>query len=48
MIKEQADGQHIAVIGISETIQPPTESFERWMDGQLDTLTHALTTHHRT
>jgi zinc/manganese transport system substrate-binding protein len=48
MIKEQADSQDIAVIGISETIQPPTESFQRWMEDELDTLTDALRTHRRT
>jgi hypothetical protein len=48
MIKEQADGRDIAVIGISETIQPPIESFQRWMDDELDTLTHALSSHRRT
>jgi zinc/manganese transport system substrate-binding protein len=41
-IKEQAAEQDIPVIGVSETIQPPTDSFEQWMDGELDTLTNAL------
>lgn len=46
-IKQLAAHQGIAVIGVSETVEPPTDSFEKWMDGELDTLTHALTTHAR-
>jgi zinc/manganese transport system substrate-binding protein len=33
---------HIPVIGVSETIDPPGTTFERWMDGQLDRLATAL------
>jgi len=41
-IKEQAAQQNIPVIGVSETIQPPIDTFEEWMDGQLDSLINAL------
>ena len=41
-IKEQTAQQDIPVIGVSETIQPPMDSFEQWMDGELDTLTNGL------
>ena len=41
-IREQAAGQNIPSIGVSETIQPPIATFEEWMDGQLDSLTNAL------
>jgi zinc/manganese transport system substrate-binding protein len=41
-IKEEAAQQNIPVIGVSETIQPPTDTFEQWMDEELDTLTNAL------
>ena len=41
-IKEQAASQNIPVIGVTETIQPPTATFQEWMDGQLDALTNAL------
>jgi zinc/manganese transport system substrate-binding protein len=39
IVKEQAAEQNIPVIGVSETIQPPLDTFEQWMDGELDTLT---------
>jgi zinc/manganese transport system substrate-binding protein len=41
-LKEQAASQRIPVVGVSETIQPPTASFEAWMVVQLDALTTAL------
>jgi hypothetical protein len=30
------------VIGVSETIQPPIDTFEPWMTGQLSALANAL------
>lgn len=41
-LKEEAASQNIPVVGVSETIQPPTASFEEWMDGQLDSVINAL------
>jgi zinc/manganese transport system substrate-binding protein len=41
-LKQQAASRNIPVVGVSETIQPPTASFEEWMDGQLDSLINAL------
>ena len=42
-IKEQAAQKGIPATGVSETIQPPIASFEKWMDGELDNLINALT-----
>jgi zinc/manganese transport system substrate-binding protein len=41
-IREETTARNIPVVGISETIQPPIESFEAWMQGELDTLANAL------
>jgi len=41
-IKKLAADQGMAVIGITETIQPPDMSFEDWMNGQLIELQNAL------
>jgi zinc/manganese transport system substrate-binding protein len=41
-IRQQAGQRNIPVVGVSETIEPPTATFEEWMDAQLDLLTHAL------
>jgi zinc/manganese transport system substrate-binding protein len=41
-IKQQAEQKNIAEVAVSETIQPPTDTFEQWMDGELDALTNAL------
>jgi zinc/manganese transport system substrate-binding protein len=41
-IKQLAAEQNIPVIGVTETIQPPTATFQEWMDAQLDDLTNAL------
>jgi zinc/manganese transport system substrate-binding protein len=41
-IKEQAVSDNIPVVGLSETIQPPTATFQEWMNGQLDALIKAL------
>lgn len=37
-----AAAQHIPVVGLTETIQPPTLSFEDWQAGQLAALQQAL------
>ena len=41
-IRERVLAKKIPAIGVSETIQPPQATFERWMDGELDSLTKAL------
>jgi zinc/manganese transport system substrate-binding protein len=41
-LKEEAAQQGIAVIGVSETIQPPIATFEEWMDGQLNAVINGL------
>jgi zinc/manganese transport system substrate-binding protein len=41
-IREETTAKKIPVVGISETIQPPIESFEAWMQGELDALANAL------
>jgi len=41
-IKAQAAASGRAVVGVSETIEPPTSTFERWMDSELDALLGAL------
>lgn len=41
-IRNQALAKHIPAVAVSETIQPPTASFQKWMDGELDALTKAL------
>jgi zinc/manganese transport system substrate-binding protein len=41
-IRQQARQKNIPVVGVSETIEPPTATFEEWMNAQLDLLTHAL------
>jgi len=41
-IRQQAEQKNIPVVGVSETIQPASATFEGWMDAQLDLLTHAL------
>jgi zinc/manganese transport system substrate-binding protein len=41
-MKQQAAAQNIPVIGVSETIQPPIDTFEEWMSGELSTLVNAL------
>jgi zinc/manganese transport system substrate-binding protein len=41
-IRQQSGQKNIPVVGVSETIQPPTATFEVWMDAQLNLLTHAL------
>jgi zinc/manganese transport system substrate-binding protein len=43
-MKALAASQGIPVIGITETIQPPTLSFQDWMNGELIQLQDALTT----
>jgi zinc/manganese transport system substrate-binding protein len=41
-IRESAVRQNIGVIGVSETIQPPIDTFQEWMDGELSALANAL------
>ncbi|HSX00287.1 MAG TPA: zinc ABC transporter substrate-binding protein [Patescibacteria group bacterium] len=41
-IKKLATDQHIPIIGVTETIQPPNTSFQDWMDGQVSALKNAL------
>jgi zinc/manganese transport system substrate-binding protein len=41
-IRELAARNHIPVVGVTETIQPPGASFERWFAGELAALSQAL------
>ncbi len=41
-IRELAVRSHIPVVGVTETIQPPGMSFERWFGGELTALQQAL------
>jgi zinc/manganese transport system substrate-binding protein len=41
-LQHLAAQQHIAVVGVSETIQPPTMTFQDWQANQLALLQHAL------
>jgi zinc/manganese transport system substrate-binding protein len=41
-IRQAALGRHIPVVGISETMQPPSTTFERWMVDQLGRLSAAF------
>ncbi|MHB8538124.1 MAG: metal ABC transporter solute-binding protein, Zn/Mn family [Candidatus Dormibacteria bacterium] len=41
-LSQQAIELHIPVVGVSETMQPATATFEGWMDGQLDSLIDGL------
>jgi zinc/manganese transport system substrate-binding protein len=41
-IRELAARQHIPVVGVTETIQPPGASFQRWFAGELTALSRAL------
>lgn len=43
-IKQLANQQHIPTVGITETMQPPTASFETWMNAELSDLQDALNT----
>jgi zinc/manganese transport system substrate-binding protein len=43
-MRELAARAHIPVVGITETIQPPQESFQRWFGAELAALRHALAT----
>lgn len=42
-MRELAVRHHIPVVAVTETIQPPNESYQRWFAGQLAALGHALT-----
>ncbi|MGH8996854.1 MAG: metal ABC transporter solute-binding protein, Zn/Mn family [Acidimicrobiales bacterium] len=41
-LRRAATARHIAVVGISETMEPPTTTFERWMVTELDRVGAAL------
>jgi zinc/manganese transport system substrate-binding protein len=41
-VRKLADEHHIPVVGVSETIQPSGQSYERWFGGELSALDHAL------
>jgi zinc/manganese transport system substrate-binding protein len=41
-LKRQATNNGIAVVGVSETLQPVDATFQEWQDAQLLTLQHAL------
>jgi zinc/manganese transport system substrate-binding protein len=41
-IKAEAAQYQIPIIGVTETIQPPTATFQAWMQGELYSLTNAL------
>jgi len=41
-IRELAARNHIPVVGVTETVQPPGASFEQWFSGELTALRRAL------
>jgi zinc/manganese transport system substrate-binding protein len=41
-LKQAANAQHIPVVGISETMDPPNTTFEHWMVAELDRIRTAL------
>jgi hypothetical protein len=41
-MKALAAQEHIPVIGVTETIQPPDATFEEWMNAQIQSLQNAL------
>jgi len=41
-MKSVAATHNVTVVGITETIQPPTYTFQEWMGGELEALTNAL------
>ena len=41
-MKKIANEQLIPLIGVSETIQPPTQSFQDWMSSELTNLEDTL------
>jgi zinc/manganese transport system substrate-binding protein len=41
-LKQQANAQHIPVVGISETMAPPTTTFQAWQVAQLQSIQSAL------
>jgi zinc/manganese transport system substrate-binding protein len=44
-IRKQAAGQEIPVVGVSETLQPESATFQEWQVSQLLTLENALNAH---
>lgn len=41
-IKRQAEGRHIPTVAVTETLQPPTATFQAWQTVQLQVLQRAL------
>jgi zinc/manganese transport system substrate-binding protein len=41
-VRGMAASQHVPVVGVTETIQPPGESFEQWFGAELAALARAL------
>jgi zinc/manganese transport system substrate-binding protein len=41
-IRDLALRNHVPVVGVTETIQPPGASFERWFSSELTALRRAL------
>ena len=41
-IRGIAAGHHVPIVGVTETIQPPGQSFERWFSAELTALARAL------
>jgi zinc/manganese transport system substrate-binding protein len=41
-VRDLAARHHVPVVGVTETIQPPRESFERWFGAELAALARAL------
>jgi zinc/manganese transport system substrate-binding protein len=41
-IRALAAAHHVPVVGVSETIEPPAQSYERWFGSELSALAHAL------
>jgi zinc/manganese transport system substrate-binding protein len=41
-VRTQTAQEGVPVVAVSETLEPPGATFERWMDGELDSLIKAL------
>ena len=41
-IRRLAASHHVPVVGVTETIQPPGQSFEQWFGTELAALARAL------
>ena len=42
MMEQLAESHNVTIVPVTETIQPPTATFQAWMGGQLDYLWNAL------